>query len=144
MALIHCSECNQSISDKASTCPHCGAPNTQQAAAPISQQTAQQAESVVEQGGTVCPFSGHHIPAEATVCVCGAYFGYKGGILTDQKFKLLVKLLGTSLVLLLLGYFAEWELAVLIGFFGTFVFGTVFLFFVLPTRLQGKRWWRQM
>ena len=26
MALIKCKECKQSISDKASSCPHCGAP----------------------------------------------------------------------------------------------------------------------
>ena len=26
MALIHCTECGKEISDKASTCPHCGAP----------------------------------------------------------------------------------------------------------------------
>ena len=26
MALIQCSECNQSVSDKAEACPQCGAP----------------------------------------------------------------------------------------------------------------------
>ena len=26
MSLIHCSECNQEVSDKAETCPNCGAP----------------------------------------------------------------------------------------------------------------------
>lgn len=142
MALINCPECNQSISDRANACPHCGAPNTRQESS--SQQTTRQAELAVEQGGMVCPFSGHHIPAGATVCICDAYYGYKGGILTDQKFKLLVKLLGSFLVLLSVGYLAEWGLAATIGFYGTLIFGIVFLFFVLPVRLQGKKWWRKM
>ena len=35
MAFINCPECNTTISDKAISCPHCGAPtNTQQASAP--------------------------------------------------------------------------------------------------------------
>lgn len=142
MALIHCPECNQSISDKASTCPHCGAPNTQQASAPIPPQTSQQASPVVEQGGTTCPFSGHPIPAGATVCVCGAYYGYKNAILTDRKFSLLVKLMGLCLLLGFVGYHADWDLAVLIGVLGTLVFGVSF-FMALPIRLQGKKWWRE-
>jgi len=36
MALIHCTECNKEISDKAATCPHCGAPT---ATAPSSPKT---------------------------------------------------------------------------------------------------------
>jgi len=101
-------------------------------------------ESRAEQGGTVCPFSGHHIPAGATVCVCNAYYGYKGGILTDQKFKLLVRLLGVSVVLVVFGYLVEWGPAMLVGLLGAFVLGTVFLFFVLPIKLQGQQWWRPM
>lgn len=142
MALIHCPECNQSISDKANTCPHCGAPNAQQASAPAPQQMTQQARPVAEPGGTTCPFSGHPIPAGATVCVCGAYYGYKNGILTDRKFSLLVKLLGLCLLLGFVGYHADWDLAVLIGVLGTLVFGVSF-FMALPIRLQGKQWWRQ-
>jgi hypothetical protein len=144
MALIQCSECNHSISDKASTCPHCGAPNALLGAVPAPQQATQQAQPVAAQDGTACPFSGHPVPAGATVCVCGAYYGYKGGVLTDQKFKLLVKLLGASLILLLLGYLAEWGPVMLIGLLGTLVFGTVFLFFALPIRIQGEQWWRKM
>ena len=34
MALIQCQECKQEISDKASVCPHCGAPQTPSASAP--------------------------------------------------------------------------------------------------------------
>ena len=34
MALIQCQECKQEISDRATTCPHCGAPQTPRAPAP--------------------------------------------------------------------------------------------------------------
>jgi hypothetical protein len=112
--------------------------------ASTAQSTTQQVDPAAAQDGTVCPFSGHRIPAGATVCVCDAYYGYKGGILDDQKFKLLVKLLSISLALLPLGYFFEWQLSMLLGFLGTLVFGVVLLFFVLPIKLQGKKWWRRM
>lgn len=144
MALINCPECNASISDKAGACPQCGAPNDMQSAAAAAQSTTWQGEPAAAQGSTACPFSGHAIPAGATVCVCGAYYGYKGGVLDDQKFKLLIKLLGISFVVLLLGFFFEWQPVALIGFLGALIFSIVFLFFVLPIRLQGKKWWRQM
>jgi hypothetical protein len=143
MALIHCSECNHSISERAATCPNCGAPNMPLGAALMPQQPTRQADAVVLDG-TVCPFCAHQLPAGATVCHCGAYYGYKGGILTGEKFKLLVNLLGISLVLLVFGVLVEWRMAAMPGFFGSVVLGVVFLFFVLPIKLQGERWWRQM
>lgn len=141
MALMNCPECRASVSDKARACPHCGVPLARDAAAAPAQPGAQAAPA---DDGVVCPFSGHAIPAGASVCLCGAYYGYKGGVLDDQKFKLLLRLLGASVLLALLGYGFEWSLALLVGGLGSVVFGVVFLFFVLPIRLQGKRWWRQM
>ncbi|MEY8689434.1 MAG: zinc-ribbon domain-containing protein [Leptothrix sp. (in: b-proteobacteria)] len=39
MALIACSECHKEISDKASACPHCGAPVVSATAAPTKKKT---------------------------------------------------------------------------------------------------------
>jgi hypothetical protein len=144
MALVSCSECGHSVSDKANACPHCGAPSPLQGSGALPDQLPQRGASFPEAGGRACPFSGHPIPAEATVCVCGAYYGYKGGVLTDQKFGLLLKLLGVCVALVLLGYMIEWDLGLLIGSAGTLIFGIVFVVFVLPIKLQGQKWWREM
>jgi hypothetical protein len=144
MALFKCSECDHAISDKAEACPQCGAPNVLRNAATTREPPAQQVSLEALQGEVVCPFSGHHMTAGATVCVCGAYHGYKGGVLTDEKFGLLVKLLGLSVVVFFFGFLADFKLPAQVGFVGALILGIVFLFFVLPVRLQGKKWWRQM
>lgn len=64
--------------------------------------------------------------------------------MTDQKFGLLVKLLAVCGTLLLLGYLIDWDLGLLIGSAGTLIFGIVFVVFVLPIKLQGQKWWREM
>lgn len=46
MALIACAECNQQISDKASSCPHCGAPIQQ-----VSTDTSVAAEATTQKSG---------------------------------------------------------------------------------------------
>jgi hypothetical protein len=138
MALISCPDCGKSISDKAPACPNCGAPNPD-SASPGSFRPAPQNST----GGTLCPFSGHFVPEGATVCECGAYYGYKGGVMTDQKFFLLLKLVTGSIVLFLLGLVFEWQLGTLLGGAGLVIFGVVFVFFGLPTKLQGKQWWHQ-
>lgn len=142
MALITCPECGKSISDKATACPGCGAPSADTASS--SPVASAHRVGAPEEAGTVCPFSGHVVPAQAFVCECGAYYGYKGGVLTDQKFVLLLKLVGAFLALLALGYVFEWQLAAILGAAGTIIFGVVLIAFVLPIRLQGKKWWRAM
>ena len=46
MALIHCSECNREISDKAAACPHCGCPITVSIKAQMENKTVQKQEPV--------------------------------------------------------------------------------------------------
>jgi hypothetical protein len=64
--------------------------------------------------------------------------------LTDQKFRLLIKLLGVCMTLLLVGYLIAWQLGLLIGSAGVLIFGIVFVVFVLPIKLQGQKWWREV
>lgn len=142
MALITCPECGKSVSDRAATCPSCGAPVSQ--TNPASPTVNASFSGSPREGETVCPFSGHAVPTEAFVCECGAYYGYKGGVLTDAKFKLLLQLIGVSVALFFLGYFLEWKIGAIAGVAGTVILGVVFLIFVLPIRVQGKKWWRAM
>ncbi len=142
MALITCPDCRKSVSDRATACPNCGAPVSQAGSA--SQATSAGLGASPGPAGEVCPFSGHTVPAGAFVCECGAYYGYKGGVLTDSKFKLLLQLIGISVALFVLGYVFEWKFGAIAGVAGTVILGVVFLVFVLPVRVQGKKWWRAM
>lgn len=78
MALVQCPDCSRGISPRASACPHCGAPN----------EVHQLALSAAVEGGTTCPFSGHAVPPGATVCVCGAYYGYSNTRVTGRSVRL--------------------------------------------------------
>ncbi len=46
MALVSCSECGMSMSDRAAACPHCGAPNSQ----PTGSQPASQTQAPTKRG----------------------------------------------------------------------------------------------
>lgn len=144
MALIQCPDCNHEISTRASACPQCGAPNVaQQAPAPPA----------MVQGGTTCPFSGHAIPPGATVCICGAYYGYSDPHVSGRKMRLAAMLVVLGALLFAIGYFlyhvsvedssvenvALWlvilsMLPALIGIVGVVT--------SLPALLGGKGWWR--
>lgn len=70
MALIHCAECGQRISDQASACPHCGHPVRSTNATADVQETKP------------CPKCAERVKVEATVCKhCGYDFvrGSRGG-----------------------------------------------------------------
>lgn len=63
MALISCSECQGKVSDKASACPHCGAP----------------VEAVIQPDACACPACGHAVAAEVKGCPkCKAIFSDDG------------------------------------------------------------------
>lgn len=53
MALIHCPECKREVSDKAPTCPNCGAPIAPQPSAPIVVQQAP-AKKLIGPAGIGC------------------------------------------------------------------------------------------
>lgn len=57
MALIPCSECGKEISDKASACPHCGAPVASQVAPAASTLCSECGKEISDKAG-VCPNCG--------------------------------------------------------------------------------------
>lgn len=145
MALVQCPDCNREISERASACPHCGAPN-------LVQQAVGSTTAAVK-GGTTCPFSGHPIPPGATVCVCGAYYGYSNPRVSGRSVRLAAKLVVLAAFLFAIGYVlfhssaddstaenvALW-LAIL-SLLPALV-GIVGLVTSLPALLGGKGWWR--
>ncbi len=141
MALVQCRDCNREISERASACPHCGAPNV-----------AKQTPATVN-GGTACPFSGHTIPPGATVCVCGAYYGYSNARVTGRSVRQAGILVALGALMFAIGYVlfhlsAEDSTAesvalwlVILGFFPALI-GIVGVVTSLPALLGGKGWWR--
>lgn len=147
MALITCQDCERPISDRAPVCPHCGAPaavatGTADPAA-ASGRAAKAAPAMVATteaaapGGTVCPFSGHTVPAGATVCICGAYYGY-----SDPGAKSAAKI-GYLLVggCVLGAFVVPWPAKLVPVLF--LLPGFAFILKAWLTMLPGKRWWRR-
>lgn len=141
MALVQCRDCNREISERASACPHCGAPNeARQTPAPVK-------------GGTACPFSGHEIQPGATVCVCGAYYGYSNARVTGRSVRQAGILVALGALMFAIGYVlfhlsAEDSTAenvalwlVILGFLPALI-GIVGVVTSLPALLGGKGWWR--
>ena len=146
MALVQCADCNREISERASACPHCGAPN-------VAQQAPVSAPAAAVKGGTACPFSGHAIPPGATVCVCGAYYGYSNARVTGRSVRQAGMLVVLGALMFAIGYVlfhlstddstaenvALW--LVIVGFFPALI-GIVGVVTSLPALLGGKGWWR--
>ncbi len=141
MALVQCRDCNREISERAGACPHCGAPNeARQTPAPVK-------------GGTACPFSGHAIPPGATVCVCGAYYGYSNARVSGRSVRQAGILVMLGALMFAIGYIlfhlsAEDSTAenvalwlVILGFLPALI-GIVGVVTSLPALLGGKGWWR--
>ena len=78
MALINCDECNKEVSDKAASCPHCGAPiaqaqETKAAGSPLS--TVQE---------TCEKFEANHVDIESLAHDKGALKPYEEVLLQCQ------------------------------------------------------------
>lgn len=143
MALIRCPDCDREISERASACPHCGAPNAAQ----------QGPAEATPKGGTRCPFSGHAIPPGATVCVCGAYYGYRNPRVSGRSVRLAAMLLALGALLFAAGYVLFQSSAdestaedvslwmVILSALPALI-GTVGLVTSVPALLGGKGWWR--
>jgi hypothetical protein len=133
MALISCVECGNSISDKAASCPQCGAPNVP-AAPPSSAALAETATT----NGTTCPFSGHPIPEGASVCLCGAYYGYEDP--GAEKRRQVGRII---LIVCVVGLFIiPWPAKLLPVLF--LLPGIAFAFQSWLQMRGGKKWWREM
>lgn len=136
MALISCTDCNREVSDRAHACPNCGAPVRAPASTTATAPAALEVPPAAPSGnGMTCPFSGHLIPEGATVCVCGAYYGYKD-TKAPRTFKVGVILSAVAL----LGFLA--------GGFGI-VMGVMFGIVGAPLAIanylalkRGPQWWR--
>ena len=59
MALVNCSECGTQISDKAATCPHCGAPVVKLVVCP-------ECGNKVKEGASICPNCGYPMGGHKT------------------------------------------------------------------------------
>ena len=79
MALIECSECRRQVSDKAASCPGCGAPIAQTAASPILVSQAARPVKVERTGGTWEAVGFLFIVAAIFIGIAGS--GTLGGIL---------------------------------------------------------------
>lgn len=62
MALILCPECGKQMSDKASACPHCGAPYS--AAPEVVETKCEECGAVLPNGANICPSCGCPVNAE--------------------------------------------------------------------------------
>ena len=158
MALIKCPECNNDVSDKAASCPKCGAP----VAAP-GPAVAPAQGSVMAQDGTLCPFCKRPLRPAAISCECGAEYGYynssKDQMYSDAQFADLVRtskrFLATTgltmavlvIVIMSLGrsHFGVTAILVLGALFlAPFLFMAFFAVLnVNSMKSSGKRWWKR-
>lgn len=138
MALVQCWECGRDVSDAATACPHCGAP--QNAAAADAQTTAE----ADEPPSKTCPFCHERFPVAAEVCrACGAWYGYSKATYSPRISGAigLVLMLASAFVAVNSGLRAKWVI-------GWMVFGPLGFFmcvvaaYNLVRKDEGRRWWR--
>ena len=141
MSLIACRECNHQISELAASCPQCGAPNQ------VASKAVVPAESPKATGaGTKCPFSGHTIPAGATVCACGSWYGYNGGRGPAEPVKAIVAMLVVGVVCLVAMKATEGgSTGDTVRVFGWVVIVCAALITAKAVfcLMRGKKWWRR-
>lgn len=71
MALISCSECGNEVSDRAVSCPHCGAPNVKKLSS--DQYTTSSSETVSKKGGIWIWVIGVPIGLLILILIIGAF-----------------------------------------------------------------------
>lgn len=137
MALIECSECTHQVSEKASSCPKCGAPVA-------GSQVAQTPEENIV--SNPCPFCKNNLDEYAVTCgYCGAEYGYYNGLSksVNEKSHLTAALITTIVLAFLSFLFAGTTPGLSLAFGVLFL---LFLFISLPacffSKLSGKKWWK--
>ena len=128
MALIQCSECHSEVSDKAASCPKCGAP----------------VAAARRASGPACPFCHTSLNEGATVCPsCHAWYGYmSSGKPVDPKRARRVWLV--ALVISVVAFFLG-TVNFAFGLFGVIVGGVsiMFLLYIQFMIMRGEKWWRR-
>lgn len=150
MALVKCPECNNEVSDKASSCPKCGVPLA-------ASNPTQSSEEITN--GIQCPFCKHQLEASAITCgFCGAEYGYynskNGQVSSTLNFKSIFTFMvgsGISTVVLIgLSVWFQSRRSILALFSGMGVLvSLMFIFFsilalinTLAMKAKGKNWWK--
>ena len=154
MALIKCAECNNEVSEKASSCPKCGAP--------IAASGPDQGSEEIHDGNQ-CPFCKKLLEASAITCAfCGAEYGYYNStnteVLDDSHLQRLFKqififLAGSAIATVVMIGLSSWfysrrSIGALFSGMGVVV-SFVFILISLKALLnavvmksRGKRWWK--
>jgi hypothetical protein len=131
MPLIRCPDCHREISDRAPLCINCGAPRD----TGVNEPGAPRPAHVQAEVGPRCPFCKHSVPIGATVCSCGARYGYQmPGVERDLITGF--GLVGGGAIASLVVPFGE-----IIGWFLA-VAGAGALLRYAYVVMRGKGWWR--
>ena len=129
LALINCSECNNEISDKASSCPKCGAPTNK-------------LETVSESS---CPFCSTGLSSSAITCSgCGAEYGFYNHISKKVSDTSGLKFASVILLISILIFYSIKSTVIyaLVGGFSLFIFNMFIFPPALTSKIRGEKWWK--
>lgn len=131
MSLIKCKECQNEISDKAESCPKCGAPVTRVIGE--NEERCGHCMTVVNKGATICPG-------------CGARKGYPfGSDVSNSAIGVFFRIIGSAIVFSFMMFFVIYGGGTVIPLLsGIFAAACVFVvIFGLFDLKKGKQWIKQ-